>query len=140
MSEAKTYTLDVPGAVLSYDVRENEASDEPVLLIIGSPMGASVFATLAGHFGDRTVVTYDPRGADRSRRTDSTAEMTPDQHADDLHRLIRALGAGRETGCRWGPSIRSRSARWWRTSRRPRRSCRTTWRSWTPAGTSGRPT
>src|ERR1700753_3654439 len=94
MSEAKTYTLDVPGAVLSYDVRENEASEEPVLLIIGSPMGASGFATLAGHFGDRTVVTYDPRGADRSRRTDSTAEMTPDQHADDLHPLIEALGAG----------------------------------------------
>jgi pimeloyl-ACP methyl ester carboxylesterase len=94
MSEAKTYTLDVPGAVLSYDVRENEASDEPVLLIIGSPMGASGFATLAGHFGDRTVVTYDPRGADRSRRSDSTAEMTPDQHADDLHRLIEALGVG----------------------------------------------
>jgi pimeloyl-ACP methyl ester carboxylesterase len=94
MSEAKTYTLDVPGAVLSYDVREHEASGEPVLLIIGSPMGASGFATLAGHFGDRTVVTYDPRGADRSRRTDSTAEMTPDQHADDLHRLIGALGAG----------------------------------------------
>ena len=94
MSEAKTYTLDVPGAVLSYDVRENEASDEPVLLIIGSPMGASGFATLAGHFGDRTVVTYDPRGADRSRRSDSTAEMTPDQHADDLHRLIEALDVG----------------------------------------------
>jgi pimeloyl-ACP methyl ester carboxylesterase len=94
MSEPKTYTLDVPGAVLSYDVRENEASGESVLLIIGSPMGASGFATLAGHFGDRTVVTYDPRGADRSRRGDSTAEMTPDQHADDLHRLIQALGAG----------------------------------------------
>jgi pimeloyl-ACP methyl ester carboxylesterase len=94
MSEAKTYTLEVPGAVLSYDVREHEASGEPVLLIIGSPMGASGFATLAGHFGDRTVVTYDPRGADRSRRTDSTAEMTPEQHADDLHRLIEALGAG----------------------------------------------
>jgi pimeloyl-ACP methyl ester carboxylesterase len=94
MSEAKTYTLDVPGAVLSYDVRENEASGEPVLLIIGSPMGASGFVTLAGHFGDRTVVTYDPRGADRSRRADSTAEMTPEQHADDLHRLIAALGVG----------------------------------------------
>src|SRR6201992_4355160 len=94
MSEAKTYTLDVPGAVLSYDVRENEASEEPVLLIIGSPMGASGFATLAGLINDRTVVTYDPRGADRSRRDDPTAEMTPDQHADDLHRLIDALGTG----------------------------------------------
>ncbi len=94
MSEAKTYTLDVPGAVLTYDVRENGASNEPVLLIIGSPMGASGFATLAGLIGDRTVVTYDPRGVERSRRDDTTAEMTPDQHADDLSRLIGALGTG----------------------------------------------
>jgi pimeloyl-ACP methyl ester carboxylesterase len=94
MTEPKTYTLDVPGAVLTYDVRSNEASTEPVLLIIGSPMGASGFVTLAGHFGDRTVVTYDPRGAERSRRADSTAQITPDEHADDLHRLIEALDAG----------------------------------------------
>ena len=94
MSEPKTYTLDVPGAVLSYDVREADASTKPVLLIIGSPMGAAGFVTLAGHFGDRTVVTYDPRGAERSHRSDSTAEITPDQHADDLHRLIEALDAG----------------------------------------------
>jgi hypothetical protein len=69
MSEPKTYTLDVPGAVLSYDVREADASTKPVLLIIGSPMGAAGFVTLAGHFGDRMVVTYDPRGAERSHRT-----------------------------------------------------------------------
>jgi hypothetical protein len=88
MSEPKTYTLDGPGAVLSYDVREAVASTEPVLLIIGSPMGASGFVTLAGHFGERTVVTYDPRGAERSRRTDSTAEMTPDQHAEQVRTLV----------------------------------------------------
>ena len=41
MTEPKTYTLDVPGAVLSYDLRANDASAEPVLLIIGSPMGAT---------------------------------------------------------------------------------------------------
>ena len=40
MTEPKTYTLDAPGAVLHYDVRRNEASTEPVLLLIGSPMGA----------------------------------------------------------------------------------------------------
>jgi pimeloyl-ACP methyl ester carboxylesterase len=80
--------------VLTYDVRSNEASTHPVLLIIGSPMGASGFVTLASHFTDRTVVTYDPRGADRSRRTDGAAETTPDEHADDLHRLISALDAG----------------------------------------------
>ena len=95
MTEPKTYTLDVPGAVLSYDIRGNEASTEPVLLIIGSPMGARGFTTLAGHFEDRTVVTYDPRGAERSsQRDDRTAQLTPDQHADDLHRLIETLDAG----------------------------------------------
>jgi pimeloyl-ACP methyl ester carboxylesterase len=94
MTDPKTHTLDVPGAVLTYDVRSSEASTHPVLLIIGSPMGASGFVTLAGHFTDRTVVTYDPRGADRSRRTDGAAETTPDEHADDLHRLIAALDAG----------------------------------------------
>jgi pimeloyl-ACP methyl ester carboxylesterase len=94
MTEPKTHTLDAPGAVLHYDVRSNEASTLPVLLIVGSPMGASGFVTLAGHFADRTVVTYDPRGADRSPRTDDAAESTPDEHADDLHRLICALDAG----------------------------------------------
>ena len=94
MTEPKTYTLDVPGAVLSYDIRASEASTEPPLLIIGSPMGADGFVTLAGHFGDRTVVTYDPRGAWRSRRTDGASQNTPDEHADDLHRLISVLDAG----------------------------------------------
>jgi len=94
MTEATTHTLDVPGAVLSYDVRANDSSTEPVLLIIGSPMGAAGFVTLAGHFPDRTVVTYDPRGAGRSPRTDGARQTTPDEHADDLHRLISALDAG----------------------------------------------
>jgi pimeloyl-ACP methyl ester carboxylesterase len=93
MSEPKTYTLDVPGAVLSYDIRANDASTEPVLLIIGSPMGADGFVTLAGHFPDRTVVTYDPRGCWRSQRTDGATQTTPDEHADDLHRIITALDA-----------------------------------------------
>ena len=74
MTEPKTHTLDVPGAVLHYDIRADDASTEPVLLIIGSPMGAAGFLTLAGHFIDRTVVTYDPRGAGRSLRTDGALE------------------------------------------------------------------
>src|SRR5919202_6998 len=62
--------------------------------MIGSPMGAAGFGTLAGHFTDRTVITYDPRGVERSRRTDETIPSTPDLHADDLYRLISALGGG----------------------------------------------
>jgi pimeloyl-ACP methyl ester carboxylesterase len=94
MNEPTTHTLDVPGAGLTYDVRSGESGDEPVLLMIGSPMGAAGFATLSGNFADRTVVTYDPRGAERSKRTDGAAETTPVKHADDLHRLISALDAG----------------------------------------------
>jgi len=94
LTEAAARTLDVPGAVLTYDVRPNPSSTAPLLLMIGSPMGASGFGTLAGHFTDRTVATYDPRGVERSEKTDPTTESTPDQHADDLHRLIDELGAG----------------------------------------------
>lgn len=94
MTKPATRTLTVPGAVLTYDVRRNESSADPVLLMIGSPMGAGGFATLAGHFTDRTVVTYDPRGVERSRRTDGASVSTPQMHADDLHALISALGSG----------------------------------------------
>jgi pimeloyl-ACP methyl ester carboxylesterase len=94
MTEPKTHTLDAPGAVLHYDVRSNDVSTEPVLLLFGSPMGAEGFGTLAGHFTDRTVVTYDPRSSGRSKRTDGGLETTPDEHADDLHRLIATVDAG----------------------------------------------
>lgn len=94
MTEPTTHTLDVPGATLTYDIRKSDASTEPVLLLIGCPMGASGFPTLAGQFTDRTVVTYDPRGVERSERADPAPESTPDQHADDLHRLIAELDAG----------------------------------------------
>jgi pimeloyl-ACP methyl ester carboxylesterase len=94
MTQPETYTLDVPGAVLTYDVRRNHDSTEPVLLLIGSPMGAAGFATLSEHFTDRTVVTYDPRMSDRSRRTDGAALTTVEEQADDLHRLISTLDAG----------------------------------------------
>jgi pimeloyl-ACP methyl ester carboxylesterase len=89
-----THTLDVPGATLTYDVRRNDASAEPILLLIGSPMGAAGFGTLSRHFPDRTVVTYDPRGVERSVKTDPGSPVTPDVHADDLHRLIQAIGGG----------------------------------------------
>jgi len=93
-AEMTTDSMDVPGAVITYDVRPAQSTDAPVLLLIGSPMGAVGFGTLAGHFRDRTVVTYDPRGAERSTKDDPTGQSTPDEHADDLHRLISKLDAG----------------------------------------------
>jgi pimeloyl-ACP methyl ester carboxylesterase len=37
-------------------------------------------------------VTYDPRGVERSVKSDPASPVTPDVHADDLHRLIQAIG------------------------------------------------
>ncbi|MGA7098534.1 MAG: alpha/beta hydrolase, partial [Acidimicrobiia bacterium] len=90
-SEPTTHTLEVPGATLTYDIRRNAESKEPTLLLIGSPMGAAGFGTLARHFADRTVVTYDPRGSERSQKEDPAAPSTPELHAEDLHRLIAAV-------------------------------------------------
>jgi pimeloyl-ACP methyl ester carboxylesterase len=94
MTEPVSRTLTVPGAILTYDVRKNESTTDPVLLMIGSPMGAAGFGTLAQHFTDRTIVTYDPRGSERSTRTDEASQNMVEEHAEDLHRLIAAIEAG----------------------------------------------
>lgn len=94
MTEPNTQTLELTGATLTYDIREAESdSSEPVLLMIGAPMDASGFTALAGRFPERTVVTYDPRGVGRSPRADGVTAATPDEHAEDLHRLILELDA-----------------------------------------------
>ncbi len=89
--EATTRTIKAPGATLTYDVRAGSTDDVP-LFLIGSPMGAAGFGTLASHFADRTIITYDPRGAERSTKDDPSTESNPDQHADDLHRIIQEVG------------------------------------------------
>ena len=95
MGMTDTRTLNVPGATITYDVREAEdGTGAPPLMLIGSPMDASGFATLAAHFPDRTLVTYDPRGSARSNKDDPSTESTPEQHADDLHRIIAAVDRG----------------------------------------------
>lgn len=97
MTDAETRTLNGSGAILRYDVRgdlSSANSEHLPLVLAGSPMDAGGFATLATYFTDRPVVTYDPRGVGRSVRTDGAREATPDEHADDLHRLTDALGVG----------------------------------------------
>lgn len=86
LTEAMTRTLEVPGATLTYDVWRGGAADDPVLFLVGSPMGAAGFGTLAGHFPDRTILTYDPRGSERSTKPDMTALSTP---VDDRWRQNR---------------------------------------------------
>lgn len=93
MNSPETHTVEAPGATVTYDVRPAAASTEPPLLMFGSPMDASGFAALADQFPDRTVVTYDPRGTGRSTRTES-GQCTPERHADDVARVIAALGGG----------------------------------------------
>ncbi len=92
--EPTTHTLEAPGATLTYDIRRNDASTEPILMLIGAPMGAGGFVSLASRFGDRTIVTYDPRGTERSTLTDPAGAINPDVHADDIHRVIDAVGGG----------------------------------------------
>jgi pimeloyl-ACP methyl ester carboxylesterase len=91
-TEVTTRTLEAPGATLTYDVRHNSDSSELPLFLIGSPMGAAGFPTLAGHFADRTVITYDPRGTDRSHKADPMDASPPDVHAEDIHRIIEEVG------------------------------------------------
>jgi len=91
-----THTLVLPGVDLVHDVRGPlpPGGGRPPLLMIGQPMTADGFATLASHFPDRTVVTYDPRGLGRSTRKDGRTDHDPEILAADLHALIQALGAG----------------------------------------------
>ena len=88
-SDPVAQTLDVPGARLYYE----RQGTGPLLLMIGSPMDSTGFAGLARALADRyTVVTYDPRGIGNSTREDATQDVTPEQQADDVHRLLSVLG------------------------------------------------
>ncbi|MFD2396478.1 alpha/beta fold hydrolase [Prauserella oleivorans] len=88
--------LETPEVDLAYDVHGPlpAAGGRPPLLMIGQPMAASGFGTLAALLSERTVVTYDPRGLGRSSRKDGRTDHDPVTQAADLHALIEALGAG----------------------------------------------
>ena len=89
----ESHTLDTDGATIAYDVRAAATpSGHRPLVMIGQPMTAEGFTTLASHFTDRVVVTYDQRGLGRSTRTDGHQRQVPATSADDLHRLGVADG------------------------------------------------
>ncbi|MGP8159804.1 MAG: alpha/beta fold hydrolase [Candidatus Dormibacteria bacterium] len=92
----KTHTLKTADADIVYDVQGPLPTSDgrPPLFMIGQPMDASGFRTLASYFRDRTVVTYDPRGLGRSLRKDSRVDHVPTLQAHDVHAVIRALGVG----------------------------------------------
>jgi pimeloyl-ACP methyl ester carboxylesterase len=95
-STPRTFRLETPEATLVYDVRGPvpPTDGRPPLMLVGAPMDASGFTTLASYFTDRTVVTYDPRGLGRSTRRDGRADHTPEQNAEDILGVVTALGAG----------------------------------------------
>jgi pimeloyl-ACP methyl ester carboxylesterase len=89
-----THTLSTDEADIAYDIRGPvpTADGRPLLFMIGQPMTADGFTTLASYFPDRTVVTYDPRGLGRSTRKDGRIDNSPTVQARDVHTLIESLG------------------------------------------------
>ncbi len=91
-----THTLDTGEADIVYDVQGPLPTTDgrPALFMIGQPMDASGFRTLASYFPDRTVITYDPRGLGRSIRKDGRVDNAPTVQAGDVHAVIGTLDAG----------------------------------------------
>ncbi|GAA5201125.1 alpha/beta hydrolase [Microbacterium jejuense] len=94
----RTVTTLVAGTgddAITYDIHGDLAAataQRPALFLFAAPMDAGGLALLAARITDRPVVTYDPRGA--GRNPVGTADITVEQHAADLHRVIAALEAG----------------------------------------------
>ncbi|MGN7861223.1 alpha/beta hydrolase [Microbacterium sp. 22303] len=90
-----TRTVGEGDDAITYDIHGDltiATVERPALFLFGAPMDATGFQILASHFDDRPVITYDPRGA--GRNSVGTSDITVQRHADDLHRVIAALGVG----------------------------------------------
>ena len=95
MSEPTYHHVDVPGASIAYAVVGDLADatpDRPPVLLVGSPMDSTGFGTLAGLLTDRVLVLMDPRNSGRSTRDEPTSPVTPEQHAEDIHAVLEAVG------------------------------------------------
>src|SRR2546421_4406553 len=91
-----THKLETTEADIVYDVHGPLPTPDGrrPLFMIAQPMDASGFRTLASHFPDRTVITYDPRGLGRSIRKDGRVDHAPTVQAGDVHAVIETLGVG----------------------------------------------
>src|SRR5215813_5975251 len=74
-----THMLETAEVDIAYDLHGPlpTADGRPPLFMIGQPMEAGGFATLAALLPDRTVITYDPRGLGRSIRKDGRIDHDP---------------------------------------------------------------
>ena len=91
MSLPTVHSLEVPGARLHYEIQGSGA----LMMLVGHPMGVSGFAGIAPLLAeDYTVVTYDPRGFGRSTIDDPDQDAEPDLLADDVRRVLEAVGGG----------------------------------------------
>ena len=89
MSPPRSHSLDVPGARLYYEVQ----GSGPTLMLVGHPMGASGFAPIVPLLAESyKIVTYDPRGFGRSTIDDPDQDAEPDLLADDVRRVLEAVG------------------------------------------------
>ena len=90
MTQPSSHHLDVGDGRLYYEVR----GSGPLLLVIGQPMTSGPFGPLADLLAeDHTVVTYDPHGLGASTITNPAQEVTPEIEAEDLARIVDAVGA-----------------------------------------------
>jgi len=72
-------------------------------MLVGHPMGAAGFAAIVPLLAeDYTVVTHDPRGFARSTIDDPEQDAEPDLLADDVRRVLEAVGGG--PACVFGSS------------------------------------
>jgi pimeloyl-ACP methyl ester carboxylesterase len=89
-TQPSSHQLDVGDGRLYYEIR----GSGPPLLVIGQPMTSGPFGPLADLLAEEhTVVTYDPHGLGASTTTDPTQEITPEIEAEDLARIVDAVGA-----------------------------------------------
>lgn len=101
MNSLHTGTIQVPGADLYYRWRGNG----PWLLILhGGAADADAAEALTERLGARyRVLTHDRRGLSRSRTRAAAGVSRIEEHTDDVHHLLHALGA--EPACVLGVSI-----------------------------------
>ncbi len=98
MTTWTSHRITVPGASLHAEVAGPAAgavTSEPLLAIVGHPMGGDDFRDLAEQLTpERAVLLHDPRGFGASPLDDPEDDADPDRLADDLAALLDVVVPG----------------------------------------------